>query len=54
MDGDQGGGAGLILPADDLQHLAALGAVAALGIAADLGQHQIAVAQVRGFMLGEQ
>ena len=47
VDGDQRGGARLVLAADHLQHLAALGAIAALGVAADLGQHQVAVRQVR-------
>ena len=50
MDGDQRGGAGLVLAADHLQHLAALGAVVTVGDA-HLGQHKIAVLQVAGVSL---
>ena len=45
MDGDQRGGAGVVLAPDDLQELAALGAVAD-AVAFDPGQHQIAVPHV--------
>ena len=53
MDGDQRGGARLVLAADDLQELAALGTIAGLG-GGGLGQHQIAVAQFLGLRVGEQ
>jgi hypothetical protein len=47
VDGDQGGGAGVVLLADLLQDLAAFGPVALFGLL-DRGQDQIAVAQVLG------
>ena len=43
MNGDQGGGAGIVLLADMLQNLAALGTIAVVALF-DGGQHQIAVA----------
>ncbi|MNI36929.1 hypothetical protein D3C73_909970 [compost metagenome] len=46
VDGDDGGGARIILAADALQDLAALGAVAVLALF-DGRQHQVAVAQIR-------
>ena len=51
MDGQQGGGAGIVLAADGLQNLAALGAVAVIALF-DGGQHQVAVAQILGLNLG--
>ncbi len=52
MDGDQRGGARLVLAADHLQHPAALGAIA-LGRRADLGQHQVAVAHLVALGMGQ-
>jgi hypothetical protein len=52
VDGDQRGGPRLILAPHHLQQLAALGAIAALR-RADLGQHQIPVAQVLALMRGQ-
>ncbi len=51
VDGDDGGGAGVVFTADVLEDLAALGAIAMLALF-DGGQHQIAVAQVRRLRLG--
>ena len=42
VDGDQGGGAGIVFLADMFQDLAALGAIALVALF-DGGQHQIAV-----------
>ena len=53
VDGDQGGGAGIILLADVLQDLAALGPIALVALF-DGGQDQIAVAQIAGLGLGHQ
>jgi len=53
VDGDQGGGAGIILLADMFQDLAALGAEPLLALF-DGGQDQVAVTQVAGLCLGHQ
>ena len=53
VDGDQGGGAGIVFLADMFQDLAALGAIALVALF-DGGQNQIAVAQVPGLGLGHQ
>jgi hypothetical protein len=52
MDGDQRGRARLVFAADHFQQLAALGPVAGLG-GSDLGQHQVAVAQLLRRGIGE-
>ena len=52
-DGDQGGGAGIVLAADGLKDLAAFGSVALLALL-DGGQHQIAVAEVGALGVGDQ
>jgi len=51
VDGDQGGGAGIILLADVLKDLAALGTIALVAFF-NGGQNQVAVAQVAGLGLG--
>ncbi len=52
VDGDQRGGARLVLAADHLQHLAAARTIAAIG-SADGGQHQVAILQVMRLGLGQ-
>ena len=53
VDGDQRGGAGVILAADHLDQLALFGAVASFSAGADGGDHQIAVAQFLAVVFGE-
>ncbi|MNV27722.1 hypothetical protein D3C71_1188800 [compost metagenome] len=53
VDGDDGGGAGIILAADGLENLAALGPVAVIALF-DRSQHQVAVAQVARQGVGDE
>ena len=52
VDCDQRGGAWLVLAPDDFEQFAALGAIA-FGGGSDLGQHQVAVAQIAGAGVGQ-